>query len=924
MILLCFLSSSVLIYESYVDFQNSPVVTSIEIQHIKDLSFPTVTVCPPRDSHTALNYDLMRAKNLSLSREERESLRAKLYEIFNPVSLHEGYISMLESTANLGSNLQEIYQGFQSVPRPTENEGLKVLMWNIEGSLETPWFGDNVEFNGSEIEELQMVLEFPENLVDNIGHGKLVITIEQESAEHVEEEVKYWEGRKYELYTRTKTWKDADSYCKDRGGHLASIKSEKEQKEISMTSLGDSVWVGGSDIEEEGAWKWSDDGSPLVFTAWRNEFGDNGENSNCMVSTGLTWMDASCDRHRPFICQNTAHTMNETKKTFNYSKAELKFTTFQVWYTTLRVDGKVEKRTGVRLSWKLDNPLMKLEVRSNQLGSPLHLPGWGKDFDRKAFEGDFDYTAILQFPESLAEQVGNGSLVIELKVDTRQVEGWVEEVKYWKGEKYRYENGAETWMDADLKCQEEEARLASILSEEEQHEVNALGGIHHWATWIGATDRENEGDWTWVDGAPWSFTNWGPYYKNTENRNCIVMYAMEEGEWDSLRSCSYRLPYLCKAAQTTLAGNTSLRLQFTRDNLTFSLFQLVYRFEKPKDPDLLDSWQDPRMTGFELNWFIESQNGSRLTAKRPDEVGKWRNKVSIPEYQEMWLTKTSQLARQYRLQNLSRKEIVQRIVRRKMMATEFVHNSDHICMGGQVKTNHFKTLFEEVLSEVDDEAQSVTDEVDLHNGFVIFAAIIYCPENVEELQLYKFVDDLLTSQNPGTIMRATINTIEANILAEDLRKKFNKFFKELDKVLKLQYGMILLASSSPSSVQKMLEKDRPYFRTLEGDIVEQCRDGFCESLLKEMKGDTSIVNLLYVSLNRSRNGYRSGGVELCVSPLSSEFRKRNAVARSSHPFLLLPVGLVQVGEERQRFGLFRLRSVQALGAQWRALLLAET
>ena len=845
---MCFLSSSVLIYESYVDFQNSPVVTSITTQHIKDLDFPTVTVCPPKDSNTALNYDLMRARNMTLSTEERESLRAKLYEIFNPVPLHEEYIRLMKAAANLG-NLQAIYDGYQSVPRPTEHAGLKVLMWNIEGSIKTPWYGDDVDLadlNG-QVQEFQMVLEFPPNLVDNIGHGKLVIMIEKESAElEGEEVVEYWEGHKYELYTRKKTWQDADTYCRGRGGHLASIKSEKEQREISMTSLGDPVWVGGSDKTEEGTWTWTD-GSNFSFTNWEAGYGNNGEDSNCMMSEGLKWMDTSCDSHRAFICQNKAQAMDGVSNlTFEYSKAELKFTTFQVWYTR-HADSKGDrsKRTGVRLSWKLENPLMKLEVSSNELGRSLHMPGWGKDFNRKDYESDFDYTATLEFPENLAEQVGNGSLVIELEVDTRRAEGWVEYVKYWKGEKYRYNNKDMTWMEADNKCQEEEARLASVLSEEEQHEVNAVGGIHHWATWIGASDRDNEGEWTWVDGSPWSFTNWGPYYKNDENRNCIVMYMMDEGEWDSLRChTSYKLPYLCKAVQTTLAGITSLRLEFTRDNLTFSSFQLVYRYETPS-PQLLDSWLDARMTGFELNWFIESQNGSRITETLPKVDGKWRNKVSTPEHQELWLTKTSQLARHYRLQGLSREEIVQRIVRKKMMVTDFVHKSDHICMGGQVKTNHYKTLFEEVLIEVDDEGP-ITNQEDLQNGFATFVAIVFCPDVVEELKLYKFVDDLLTSQSPGTIMRATINTIEAATLKEDLSSKFNEFFKILNQVLELRYGMILLASSSPSSVRKMLasdsESDRPYFPK-GNKYVEQCRDGFCESLLTEMEG--SAMNLKY-------------------------------------------------------------------------------
>ena len=63
-----------LINSSYVDWQASPIATSITTHPISELDFPTVTVCPPEGSNTALNYDLMRARNISLSDEDRQGL----------------------------------------------------------------------------------------------------------------------------------------------------------------------------------------------------------------------------------------------------------------------------------------------------------------------------------------------------------------------------------------------------------------------------------------------------------------------------------------------------------------------------------------------------------------------------------------------------------------------------------------------------------------------------------------------------------------------------------------------------------------------------------------------------------------------------------------------------------------------------------
>ena len=55
-----------------------PVSTSITTRPIADLDFPTVTVCPSKDSLTALNYDLMKADNNSLTEQDRGGLKMLL------------------------------------------------------------------------------------------------------------------------------------------------------------------------------------------------------------------------------------------------------------------------------------------------------------------------------------------------------------------------------------------------------------------------------------------------------------------------------------------------------------------------------------------------------------------------------------------------------------------------------------------------------------------------------------------------------------------------------------------------------------------------------------------------------------------------------------------------------------------------------
>ena len=127
-VFLGFLGATFLIYQSYSDFKNSPVVTSVKTQPIDDLDFPTVTVCPPLGSNTALNFDLMRADKNSLTQEMRKNLSQKATTIFDPFGPHEENIKHILASAN-EENLEQIFRGFQTFPKPYKT-GFEVKVCN--------------------------------------------------------------------------------------------------------------------------------------------------------------------------------------------------------------------------------------------------------------------------------------------------------------------------------------------------------------------------------------------------------------------------------------------------------------------------------------------------------------------------------------------------------------------------------------------------------------------------------------------------------------------------------------------------------------------------------------------------------------------------------------------------------------------------
>ena len=66
-------------------------------------------------------------------------------------------------------------------------------------------------------------------------------------------------GHTYVLVDEAMTWKQAKAYCEARGGYLATITSQAEQDVIVGLITGakkDYYWLGATDEETEGEWKW--------------------------------------------------------------------------------------------------------------------------------------------------------------------------------------------------------------------------------------------------------------------------------------------------------------------------------------------------------------------------------------------------------------------------------------------------------------------------------------------------------------------------------------------------------------------------------------------------------------------------------------------------------------------------------------------
>ena len=110
-------------------------------------------------------------------------------------------------------------------------------------------------------------------------------------------------GHRYVLINKQMTWREAKKYAERLGGYLATITSFEEQDWICQTFPRVQCWLGGTDEEVEGEWKWIT-GEKWDYTNWNfpgepsNNYrpaGGGEENALCFSPSYGKWNDLPAD-----------------------------------------------------------------------------------------------------------------------------------------------------------------------------------------------------------------------------------------------------------------------------------------------------------------------------------------------------------------------------------------------------------------------------------------------------------------------------------------------------------------------------------------------------------------------------------------------------------------------------------------------------
>lgn len=133
------------------------------------------------------------------------------------------------------------------------------------------------------------------------------------------------DGHKYEIFRETLTWEEAKAACEAKGGHLATITSQEEQKLIeSLNTQNSKLWIGGYK-NSAGEWCWVT-GEPWEYQNWGDGEPNNSSNvvadESCVAVWPVKWNDlanSNTYEQSGYICEWEASDVAEETQVEGYT-----------------------------------------------------------------------------------------------------------------------------------------------------------------------------------------------------------------------------------------------------------------------------------------------------------------------------------------------------------------------------------------------------------------------------------------------------------------------------------------------------------------------------------------------------------------------------------------------------------------------------
>uniref|UniRef100_UPI00359023F9 macrophage mannose receptor 1-like isoform X2 n=1 Tax=Myxine glutinosa TaxID=7769 RepID=UPI00359023F9 len=388
-------------------------------------------------------------------------------------------------------------------------------------------------------------------------------------------------------------WYEASQSCKQQGAELISFADNCEHEYISGVLHDEQsfYWIGLYSAIDAG-WQWTDR-SPVYHFHWSTGPPSNRSGGQaCGVLNPVTfgtWQIHDCNNKFPYICKKRDSTTKPT--TMSLAPREDGFCA-RGWHL---YDDACFKASRSSSSW--DKARMECQITGGDLASIhslaqhdfllIHLDLSSEDklwigLNDRQNEMLFvwsDHSPVSftswQHYEPNGQQESEEDCVYMHGKDARWVDGSCKlQLGYvcqqsrtastpqptvngnclqgWRQYEqfcYLFVNKPYTFNEAENICKEKQSTLVSVGNRFEQAFLNSLVGdvIKNGAVWLGQTDRDHPGTFSWTDGTALMYSHWNKDQPGVMS-GCVTMaVGLSLGLWD-VRNCeATRGPLVCKA-----------------------------------------------------------------------------------------------------------------------------------------------------------------------------------------------------------------------------------------------------------------------------------------------------------------------------------------------------------------------------------------
>ncbi|XP_035280800.1 C-type mannose receptor 2-like isoform X1 [Anguilla anguilla] len=303
------------------------------------------------------------------------------------------------------------------------------------------------------------------------------------------------------LLRQRKTWREAQTFCRQNHEDLVSVRNQSENQEILNVLQSESAWIGlFSD-----PWKWSDH-SNSSFRFWRSKQPNNfGGNQNCVAAVldnSGEWNDFQCKRSRPFFCQGRM-------------KSKTPLPTIESATHSDKTTNQASKHT----PQKSTTEPRTTERETTQFEKYITTTG---PIDKQTSVTTYKYTERSTTEESIIERSAGDYLIL------------LQENK--------------TWSEALHYCREHHVNLVSVTTAATQNWVARKAENASTAhVWLGLRFTCAFKFWFWVRSEPGCYQNWAHGHEPAGMEVCGHAGAVESGgehHWVSLPETE-RLNFIC-------------------------------------------------------------------------------------------------------------------------------------------------------------------------------------------------------------------------------------------------------------------------------------------------------------------------------------------------------------------------------------------